>query len=334
MPTKVEYIWIDGFGCPRGKTKVTDIVVKDVGELPEWNYDGSSTGQAPGNDSEVLIRPRAMYPDPFRGGQHKLVLCDTYTPDGKPHPSNTRVSAVERFSQKPELQPMFGIEQEFFLVRNGWPIGFPENRQKFPSPQGGYYCGTGGSNAVGRECIEKAFDRCLEAGLKLTGLNAEVAPSQWEFQVCAIGIDAADQLYVMRYILDRTAEEYGWSIDLYPKPVNGDWNGSGCHTNFSTKPMREDGGYTVIMNAIEKLSKKHDHHMQNYGVGNEKRMTGLHETAEYGKFSYGVANRSASVRIPRTTETDKKGYLEDRRPSSNMDPYVVTSLIYETTSLE
>ena len=344
MHTKVEYLWIDGQGNVRGKTKVLNQEITNVQELPEWNYDGSSTGQATGDNSEVLLRPKALFNDPFRKdhqnkitlddrtvfGRSKIVLCDTYLPDGSPHPTNTRVKAVERFSVNPELKPMFGIEQEFFLVERGWPVGFP-SRDTYPEPQSNYYCGTGFPNAVGRECIEKAFDRCLQAGLQLTGLNAEVAPSQWEFQVCDYGINVSDQLYVMRYILRRTAEEYGWDVDFEPKPVKGDWNGSGCHTNFSTEPMRNDGGYQVILDSINRLSEKHTETMNLYGSGNEERMTGLHETADYHKFSYGVANRGCSIRIPRTTEANKKGYFEDRRPSSNMDPYVVTSWIYQTS---
>ena len=331
----LEYIWIDGNGSLRSKTKVVNDSNYDMNNelesAPEWNYDGSSTSQASGNDSEVLIRPVAIYKDPFRACS-RLVLCDTWLPNGKPHPTNTRRRALQLFNQAPELKPMFGIEQEFFLSSNGIPVGYNKNSNK-TRPQGNYYCGIGADNAIGRECIEEAFQNCLRAGLNLTGLNAEVAPSQWEFQVCAIGIDVSDQLYIMRYIINRTAEKYGANLDLRPKPLTGDWNGSGCHTNFSTKPMREEGGYSVIMDAIRLLSDNHAHHMENYGEDNRLRMTGLHETASYDKFSFGVANRGCSVRIPRITEKNRCGYFEDRRPASNMDPYIVTSLIFQTTSL-
>lgn len=325
-----EYIWIDGYGNTRSKTKVinsdTQLLLSD---LPIWNYDGSSTGQAPGNDSEVLIRPVAMYNDPFRINS-KLVLCETLLPNMEAHPSNTRVKATEVFNLHPELEPMFGIEQEFFLYKGNRPAGFPEDPLHYPSPQKDYYCGVGAQNAVGRGCIEECFAKCLEADLSLTGLNAEVGPSQWEFQVCAKGIDASDQLYIMRYITNRVCEKYGYWMNIHPKPITGNWNGSGCHTNFSTKPMREEGGYQVILDAIEKLSKHHRLHMENYGLDNDKRMTGAHETASYDKFSYGVANRGCSIRIPRSTEADNKGYFEDRRPASNMDPYLVTGLLFST----
>ena len=332
----LEYIWIDGFGNLRSKTKVHQMKELDkssnVNLLPEWNYDGSSTGQATGDDSEVIIRPVAFYEDPFRGENNFLVLCDTWLPNGEPHPTNTRASAVEVFKLNAQHDPMYGIEQEFFIVKDGKPIGFPGTN--FPRPQQDYYCGIGGDNVVGREFIEESFRNCLTAGLSLTGLNAEVAPSQWEFQVCDMGIKAADQLYMMRYILDRTAEKYGWSVNYHPKPVMGDWNGSGCHTNFSTKAMRAKGGYPVILDAIKKLGHRHMQHMENYGKDNHLRMSGKHETARYDHFSYGVADRGSSIRIPRTTERDECGYFEDRRPASNMDPYVVTSMILDTVTSE
>lgn len=341
--TLAEYIWIDGFGTLRSKTKVLDSeLIMDssniLNKLPEWNFDGSSTGQAPGNDSEVLIRPVFVCNDPFRKNGSLLVLCDTWLPSGEPHLTNMRSKALDIFNRSPQLAPRFGMEQEFFLVKPSMedgkkyiPIGFQEG--KVPRPQKYYYCGVGGGNAIGRMCIEEAFRNAIFAGLSVTGLNAEVAPSQWEIQVCTNGIEAADQLWMLRYILNRTAEMYGWNIDYHPKPLSGDWNGSGCHVNFSTLPMREEGGYNIILEAIDRLSKRHTYHMDNYGSDNKLRMTGHHETASYDTFSYGVANRGCSVRIPRTTEKNHRGYFEDRRPASNMDPYIVTSLIFETTSL-
>merc|ERR1712003_76136 len=102
------------------------------------------------------------------------------------------------------------------------------------------------------------------------------------------------------------------------------------HTNVSTKAMREDGGLEVIKKAIYKLGAKHEEHIAVYGEGNELRLTGKFETASINDFSYGVANRGASIRIGRDTEAEGKGYFEDRRPSSNCDPYLVTGKIMET----
>ena len=84
---------------------------------------------------------------------------------------------------------------------------------------------------------------------------------------------------------------------------------------------------------IERLEKKHDIHMKYYGSGNEERMTGEHETASFNKFTYDVANRGCSIRIGNDTHKNEKGYFEDRRPSSNCDPYLVTGMIFKTTVL-
>lgn len=333
---KLEYIWLGGANELRSKTKImnSDKNELELEDLPDWNYDGSSTAQAAGGDSEVWIRPVMVVNDPFREGNNKLVLCDTWLPDGTPHPTNTRIKAKEIFDRALEMEPMFGMEQEFFCIdpETKLPIGFPENG--FPRPQGPYYCSVGASNAYGRDYLEEALDKCLEAGIPVTGTNYEVCPGQMEIQVCSIGIAQGDYMQLTRYILARTGEKYNFDIDISAKPVKGDWNGSGCHTNFSTKEMREnDNGYEIILQAIEKLSHKHDEHIECYGKDNSERLTGLHETAHISEFSSGVANRGASIRIPRMTERDGKGYLEDRRPSSSCDPYAVISKIFETCCL-
>tara|TARA_Y100000591_G_scaffold331568_1_gene365890 strand:+ start:2029 stop:3042 length:1014 start_codon:yes stop_codon:yes gene_type:complete len=337
MKNIIEYIWLDGYGNLRSKTRILESYyeISKAASCPNWNYDGSSTNQADGSDSEIILKPKAIFNDPFRGEHSKLLLCDTYLPNMDPHSTNTRAKAVETFNKAKGLKPKFGIEQEFFISKNGKPIGFVDEVGNTinPKAQGNYYCGIGGDNAIERELVEEAFQNCLQAGLSVTGMNSEVAPSQWEIQICDYGIDVCDQLYIMRYILDRTFEKKGYCINIDPKPIKGDWNGSGCHVNFSTEPMRQSKGYDVIKDAITRLSKKHDYHMERYGEGNNERMTGEHETAAYDKFSFGVANRGASVRIPRSTLDENKGYFEDRRPASNMDPYIVCALLFETCCL-
>jgi len=350
MPDYViaEYVWLDAEGGTRSKTKViigkTKVSLKD---LPDWNYDGSSTGQAPGEDSEVIIKPCAVFKDPFRGGNHIIVLTDTYTPQGDPIPTNTRYPAKEYFDSAPEEVPWFGIEQEYTLFKDGAPLGWPKSGARafggptvqlgFPGPQGPYYCAAGADVAFGREIVEEHLIACLEAGINCSGINAEVMPGQWEYQVGpCVGIESGDHMWISRYLLDRVCEKHGVVVSLDPKPVPGDWNGAGCHTNFSTKKMREmDNSLEKIMiPMMEKLEKNHAEHIDNYGSGNERRLTGRHETASMESFSYGVANRGASVRIPNATAQAKKGYFEDRRPSSNMDPYVVTGLMFRTCCLE
>ena len=335
---KLEYIWVGGNNELRSKTKIVkthkDILKLGDEEISDWNYDGSSTEQATGGDSEVWIRPVAVYKDPFRGETDLLVLCDTWLPNGDPHPTNTRINAKKIFDQALDKEPWFGMEQEFFILDSDskLPVGFPENG--YPRPQGPYYCSVGASNAYGRDYLEEALDNCLIANIPVTGTNFEVCAGQLEIQVCSTGIAEGDDLLITRYILQRTGEKYGYDIDISAKPVKGDWNGSGCHTNFSTKEMREnENGYQLILDAIEKLRVKHDEHIQCYGSDNHERLTGLHETAHMSEFSSGVANRGASIRIPRMTERDGKGYLEDRRPSSSCDPYIVTSKLFETCCL-
>jgi len=335
-----EYVWLGGSHTTGGfdirqKTKTLDAKPGDVSELPVWNFDGSSTGQAPGDDSEVLLRPVAIFDDPFRGGDNILVLCECLTPKMEALPTNTREGAKALFDQKLDEKPWFGIEQEYTLFEKDGrtPLGWPSGG--FPGPQGPYYCGAGTDSAFGRSIMEAHYEACLYAGIKIAGTNAEVMPGQWEYQIGpCVGIESGDHLWMSRYLMIRVCEAQQVNVQFDPKPIPGDWNGAGCHTNYSTEAMRNDGGFDVIVAAIEKLKDKHLEHIAIYGTGNERRLTGAHETAPIDKFSYGVANRGASVRIPRSAEADKKGYFEDRRPASNMDPYVVTSKIFKTTVLD
>jgi len=332
------YIWIDGSEeNVRGKSRVLEREPQEVSELPIWNFDGSSTAQAEGGNSDVYIKPVATYPDPFLRGKNILVLCEVFDHEMNPHRSNHRSSCKKAMDEVKDSKPWFGIEQEYTMLdMDGHPLGWPKNG--YPGPQGPYYCGIGAGKAFGREIMEAHMKACLYSGLKIAGTNSEVMPAQWEYQVgpCE-GITMGDELWVSRYLLNRIAEDFGVQITYDPKPIPGDWNGAGAHTNYSTVQMRSPGagnGMDAINDAIAKLAPRHMTHIKNYGAGNERRLLGSHETGAFDKFSSGVANRGASIRIPRQTAADGYGYMEDRRPSSNCDPYAVTDLIIRTTILD
>nr|AGA83299.1 glutamine synthetase [Penaeus monodon] len=333
------YVWVDGSGENlRSKTRTLSFIPKAPEELPIWNFDGSSTGQAEGSNSDVYLHPVALYRDPFRLGNNKLVLCETYKYNKKPTDTNHRYRCTEVMTRAASQHPWFGMEQEYTLLDvDKHPLGWPKNG--YPGPQGPYYCGVGASKVYGRDVVEAHYRACLYTGINISGTNAEVMPAQWEFQVgpCE-GINMGDDLWMARYLLHRVAEDFGIVVTLDPKPIPGDWNGAGMHTNFSTAAMRAPNGITAIETAIEKLGKVHSEHIRAYdphgGKDNERRLTGLHETSSIHDFSAGVANRGASIRIPRGVAEEKTGYLEDRRPSSNADPYVVSERLVRTICLD
>jgi glutamine synthetase len=279
------------------------------------------------------LRPAAIYPDPFRKGDNILVIAECWNNDGTPNKTNHRHSCEKAMTRAAEHVPMFGLEQEYSLFDiDDKPYGWPKGG--FPGPQGPYYCGVGAGKVFARDLIESHYKACLYAGVTISGINAEVSPSQWEFQVGPVeGIKMGDDMIMARFLLTRVAEDWGVKVSIHPKAIPGDWNGAGCHTNFSTKEMREPGGMKHIEAAIEKLSKRHAEHIAVYGSDNEMRLTGKHETGHIGQFSSGVANRGASIRIPRHVAAQGYGYFEDRRPGSNIDPYQVTDIMVTTTLL-
>ncbi|MEC8702356.1 MAG: glutamine synthetase beta-grasp domain-containing protein [Bacteroidota bacterium] len=329
--SKLEYIWLDGFKPTqslRSKTRIERDFSGKIEDCPMWSFDGSSTQQAEGNDSDCLLKPVAIFPDPDRSNGY-LVMTEVLNADGTPHESNGRATIDDD-----DNDFWFGFEQEYFLndPTTNLPLGFPENG--YPSPQGQYYCSVGAKNAFGRDIVEDHLDQCLEAGINVEGINAEVATGQWEYQVFAKGAkNAGDQVWVARYLAERNAEKWGVSIDLHPKPIKGDWNGSGMHANFSNEVMRTKGGEELFNKICEAFDGKNiKKHMDVYGAHNEERLTGLHETQSIDKFSYGVSDRGASIRIPiGTVEDGWVGRLEDRRPASNGDPYKIASVIVSTT---
>jgi glutamine synthetase len=330
---KLEYLWLDGYKpVPnlRGKTQIKEFAsFPTLEQLPNWGFDGSSTQQAEGHSSDCVLKPVAVFPDSTRKNG-VLAMCEVMMPDGAtPHPSNARATILD------DPGAWFGFEQEYFFYQDGRPLGFPE--YGFPAPQGPYYTGVGYKNVgdVARQIVEEHLDICLDAGINHEGINAEVAKGQWEFQVFGKGSKrAADEMWVARYILQRLGEKYGVDIEFHCKPLGDtDWNGSGMHANFSTDHLREKGGkdyFLKLMDAFEKA--KHDH-IAVYGPDNHMRLTGRHETASIDSFSWGVADRGASIRVPHSfVNNDYRGYLEDRRPNSQGDPYQIASQILKTVA--
>ena len=328
---KLEYIWLDGYEpVPnlRSKLRVEEFAgFPALEELSVWGFDGSSTRQAEGRDSDCLLQPVAVFPDPARANG-VLVLCEVLLPDETPHPSNSRATIPD------DPDTWFGFEQEYFLYRDGVPLGFP--REGFPPPQGEYYTGVGYKNVgeVAREIVDAHVDLCLEAGINLEGINAEVAKGQWEFQIFGEGSKrAADEVWIARYLLLRLCEKYGVDVNFHPKPlgVEFDWNGSGMHANFSTKHLREVGGEDYFEALMAAFDEHKDAHIAVYGPDNHMRLTGLHETQAIDTFNYGVANRGASIRVPHSfVKNGHRGYLEDRRPNSLGDPYRIAGRILQT----
>jgi len=328
---KLEYIWLDGYEpVPnlRSKTKIVEFAdTPTVDELPVWGFDGSSTRQAEGSNSDCLLQPVALFPDPARANA-LLVMCEVLLPDGTPHPSNSRATIPD------DPGTWFGFEQEYFFYRDGVPLGFP--KEGFPAPQGEYYTGVGYRNVgdVARRIVDEHIDLCIEAGITIEGINAEVAKGQWEFQIFGKGSkQAADELWIARYLMMRLCESYGVDINWHPKPlgVEHDWNGSGMHTNFSTAYMREVGGEEYFLALMTAFDKAKGDHIAVYGPDNHMRLTGLHETAAIDEFTYGLANRGASIRIPHSfVNNGYRGYLEDRRPNALGDPYRIAGRILQT----
>ena len=328
MSYQAEYIWIDGTE-PTPKLRSKTRVIADGRKPIIWGFDGSSTNQATGHFSDCVLNPVFTCADPLRGPKDILVMCEVLNPDMTPHPTNTRAAALAAATKYARFEPKFGIEQEYTFYQDGRPYGWPE--EGYPAPQGPYYCGVGGDKMPGREIVEEHTLACIRAGIGIEGTNAEVMMGQWEFQVGVLGtVEVGDQLWTARWLLERIAEEFDVDVNFDAKPIKGDWNGAGAHTNFSTKQMRASGGWNAIIAGCEALGTRVEEHIKCYGVGIEERLTGEHETAPWSKFSYGVSDRGSSVRIPGGVAREKRGYLEDRRPNANMDPYLVAAIITET----
>lgn len=344
MLNQAEYIWIDGATPTQElRSKARIFAAKNpkqvtLADFPLWSFDGSSTYQASGHYSDLELRPVSFVADPIRGEGNFLVMCEVFNPDGTPHVSNTRAKLREVLDKGAvNADSWFGFEQEYTLFQDGRPLGWPEGG--YPQAQGPFYCGVGTRKVFGRELVEYHTKKCIEAGIMIYGINAEVMPAQWEFQIGYRGVDGesadplnvADHMWIARWLLYRLAEEFDIEPSLENKPIKGDWNGAGQHTNFSTRDMRDPStGKQAIEKAIDALRESHNEHILLYGHALEERLTGLHETCSIHEFRSGASDRGASIRIPLAVSQKGYGYLEDRRPGANADPYVIATLILRT----
>lgn len=341
--SRAEYIWLDGaqpMQQLRSKTRVVPVeegVMPGPEDFPEWGYDGSSTYQASGGDSDMILKPCRVVDDPIRGPDNYLVLCEVFGPNHEPHKTNSRATLRQILDAGGEAhEPWVGFEQEYTLFAGHRPLGWPDNG--YPQPQGPFYCGVGSKVTFGRDLVEDHLDACIAAGLCIFGINAEVMPGQWEFQIGYRGCDEAldalllcDHMQLARWLLCRLGEDCGVSVSYENKPIKGDWNGAGCHTNFSTKETRDPKtGWQSILDAIGRLKETHAQHIAVYGHGLCERLTGLHETCSIDEFRSGVSDRGSSIRIPAQVAERGFGYFEDRRPGANCDPYMVTARLIET----
>jgi glutamine synthetase len=333
MIIKLEYVWLDGYEPePNLRSKVktlkTDSTHITLDEIPEWNFDGSSTNQAEGSSSDCILKPVKLYFS-NEAKQYPViyVFCEVMNPDGTPHESNQRVKLGNE-----DMNIWFGFEQEYFIRSQSSKriLGMGDDTE----PQGRYYCGVG-SKVRGRDLVDAHYDMCLNMGITITGINAEVAIGQWEFQVFSQGKKTAcDDLWMSRYFLNKLSEQFGYEIEYHPKPlVFGEWNGSGLHTNFSNKKMRDEGGNGYFESIFKAFESRHKLHIEVYGSDNHLRLTGKYETQSIDRFSWGISDRGASIRVPRDTAKEWKGYLEDRRPSSNANPYEIAKVICDSLDM-
>lgn len=347
-----DYIWLDG-SKPVQKLRTKNRFLPEGTSPPDWDFDGSSTEQSQGDNADLILCPVFSVKNPTSPGD-VIVLCEVLNQDGTPHESNTRAKLRHILEARVVggMNPWVGFEQEFFFFKYGVPLGFikkpvkidsPDGIDSFVSkvvpisgPQGPYYCGVGAENLYGAEIMEKFILSCELSDLPIYGSNAEVAPGQWEFQIgprpgdCDLDLlDICDSLWIARFLLAKIALSHGVSVVYHPKPLgkDEDFNGSGMHTNFSMASWREPNGLHEIMAAVSLLEEKHKETINSgdYGTDLDQRLTGKHETCDINTFRVGNSDRKASIRIPNRVVRSRQGYLEDRRPGANADPYRVAA---------
>lgn len=338
----LEYIWIDGRGNLRSKYRTAFPKFDSYADaahnyiaVKDWNYHDSSTYQASTENTEIALIPVAYYLNPFfEQGRAFLILCKTYNADGSPTNTNFRHDAEKLFESSTShyLDPYFRINQEYFIIQSSGTTNFAP-LCSYEQPQPDYYCGVG--NVTLRNLAEKHYQYCLNAHLKISAVNAEMEPTQWQFQIGPSSkISASDELWVARYILVKLSEEFRVCICFKPKSLPNPSNSSSLHlhTSFSTQETRDaqnQNGLKCIYQYIDRLSKKHTEHICIYGHNSNR----VHSGSDYHTFSFASGYRGNNICIPKSVLKAGCGYLEDMRPASNADPYRVTAAIFSTACL-
>ena len=357
MPVLADYVWKTPQGY-RWKTRVFDDTFK-LNEsvkptFPIWDFNGDSTGQfnetsetsetseTTETSTEMVLTPVFVCNDPIRPGYNHpkhgknfhsgfIVLCEVTYQNEKPVRGCNRQWAKTVFDANIDKDPKFGMKQEYYIFdpRTQTPMGFKDN--KSIRKQGHYYARMGENN--GRGIAEKHMEMCLSAGINISEMNANVGPSQWTYNIgFCTGIEASDQLMVSRYLLERICEASCVAISWHPKPVIGEWNGSGCHVMYGTKYTRcevenESDGYNYIKQTINNLEAKHSEMLLTFSDGNRTRLDGNNDSSLLDKFTWGVGTYNKSVSVPCQVMKSKKGYIIDMRPGADMDPYLTTATI-------
>lgn len=313
------YVWMSRGGVFRYKIYTLSSLNAD-GDFdnpdlyPTGTFDGSSTGDAEVGSSDLRIKPCAVYRDV--DGVGVFVLCDIDTAET---PRANLLTLIENRKVFGAESCWFGFEQEYFLL----PFESESEQDAF------HYC-----SPTSETIPQHHYNECRQMGVHITGWNCEVAPNQYEFQVCAAGVSAADDLIMARWVLLRVCQEHDKGLLLVPKPIPV-YNGSGLHTNFSTPQMRTSpGGWSTMLKSVGLLRDRHNEHMEVYGDGNEERLSGMYETSAFDTFSWGIGSRDTSVRLQKVMKGEDKGFIEDRRPASNANPYVVCYALVNTCVLD
>jgi glutamine synthetase len=319
-----EYVWLDGKGQTRSKCKTMDKTPSGCDDCTIWTFNGACTDQAEAVSSDVYLVPRKVFTDPIRGAPHVLVVCECITQAMEPAKGNFRAECAEVMEKFANSDPWFGLEQEYVLMDDqGTPLTVAA---------GDNYCGRGALSLPKymREIMGDHYAQCLSAGIKISGMNCESGRAQAEFQIgpCK-GLNAGDHMIAARHTLHKCANRYRCAVSF--KGYHSDIEvPSGMHVNFSSRETRGDGGLIIIEKVCRALGRRMKEAIGVYGGENAERLCGKKDTSEMNSFSFAIADRTASIRIPRSVGIVAKGYLEDRRPSANSDPYRVTAFVMKT----